>query len=56
MQNVIVVHSARYGAAAGGPLVLIGPAAGHELKAMGIFTDVLRLSRTLAEWNIPKIL
>lgn len=56
MQNVIVVHSARYGAAAGGPLVLMGPAAGHELKAMGMFTDVLRLSRTLAEWNIPKIL
>ena len=51
MQNVIVVHSARYGAAAGGPLVLIGPTAGHELKAMGMFTDVLRLSRTLAGYG-----
>lgn len=47
----------RYGAdETGGPLVLQGPAAGHELKAMGMFTDVLRLSRTLAEWTIPKIL
>lgn len=57
MQNVIAIYSKRYSSEdSGGPLILQGPAAGHELKAMGMFTDVLRLSRTLAEWTIPKIL
>lgn len=50
--NVIAIYSERYGRH---PFVIQGPAAGPMLKANGLFTDLLRLSRTLAEWNIPKI-
>lgn len=51
-ENVIEIESRRYSAS---PMVLQGPGAGPEITASGLFADILHLSRTLVEWNIPKI-
>ena len=37
------------------PRHLQGPAAGVPVTSTGLFADVLRLARTLAEWAIPTI-
>jgi len=49
---IVEIESRRYSAA---PMVLTGPGSGIEITSSGLFSDVLRLSRTLIEWNIPKI-
>ena len=51
-ENIIEISSRRYSAS---PMVLQGPGAGPEITASGLFADLLHLSRTLVEWNIPKI-
>jgi len=51
-ENVVAIESRRYSAS---PLVLQGPGAGPQITASGLFADLLHLSRTLVEWNIPKI-
>ena len=37
-------------------MILRGPGAGAATTASGLFADLLKLSRTLVEWNIPKII
>ena len=51
-ENLIEIQSRRYSEH---PMVLQGPGAGPEITASGLFADLLHLSRTLVEWNIPKI-
>ena len=51
-ENHVEITSRRY---AESPMILKGPGAGPEITASGLFSDVLQLSRTLVEWNIPKI-
>ena len=51
-ENIIEISSRRYSAS---PMVLQGPGAGPEITASGLFADLLHLSRTLVEWNIPKM-
>ena len=51
-ENFIEIESKRYSAS---PMILQGPGAGAEITASGLFADLLQLSRTLVEWNIPKI-
>ena len=51
-ENVIAISSKRYKEI---PLVVQGPAAGKAFRSSGLFTDLLRLSRALVEWTIPKI-
>ena len=36
-------------------MVLQGPGAGSEITASGLFSDLLHLSRSLVDWNIPTI-
>jgi homoserine dehydrogenase len=36
------------------PMVLQGPGGGLEITAAGLFGDLLRLSRSLVEWNVRK--
>ena len=51
-ENIIAINSDRYSPQ---PLVIQGPAAGVPVTSTGLFADVLRLARTLAEWSIPTI-
>jgi len=51
-ENIVEISSRRY---ASSPMVLQGPGAGAEITASGLFADLLQLSRTLVEWNIPII-
>jgi len=51
-ENVVEIFSRRYNDA---PMVLQGPGAGAGITASGLFADVLRLSRTLVDWNIPQL-
>jgi homoserine dehydrogenase len=37
-------------------MVLQGYGAGADITASGLFADLLHLSRTLVEWNIPQII
>jgi len=49
---IVEIASRRYSTA---PMVLTGPGSGIEITSSGLFADVLRLSRTLTDWNIPKM-
>lgn len=51
-ENIVQIFSRRY---CDSPMVLQGPGAGAGITASGLFADLLHLSRTLVEWNIPKI-
>ena len=53
-ENVVEITTARY--ASPTPMVLQGPGAGAAITASGLFADLLKLSRTLVEWNIPQII
>ena len=50
-ENIVEIESRRY---SGSPMVLQGPGAGASITASGLFADVLQLSRTLVDWNIPE--
>ena len=49
---MVEIFSRRYSKS---PMVMQGPGAGPEITASGLFADLLHLSRTLVEWNIPVI-
>jgi len=49
---IIEIESRRYSAS---PMVLQGPGAGLQITAAGLFSDLLQLSRSLVEWDIPLI-
>ena len=51
-ENIVEIESRRYSRS---PMVLQGPGAGAGITASGLFADVLHLSRTLVDWNIPSI-
>jgi aspartokinase/homoserine dehydrogenase 1 len=56
-ENIVEITSARYSPKAGSDsMILRGPGAGAATTASGLFADLLKLSRTLVEWNIPKII
>jgi aspartokinase/homoserine dehydrogenase 1 len=56
-ENIVEITTARYSPAAGSDsMILRGPGAGAATTASGLFADLLKLSRTLVEWNIPKII
>jgi aspartokinase/homoserine dehydrogenase 1 len=56
-ENIVEITSERYSPAAGSDsMILRGPGAGAATTASGLFADLLKLSRTLVEWNIPKIM
>ena len=52
-ENLVEITTERYSPR---PMVLQGPGAGAQITASGLFADLLHLSRTLVEWNIPQIL
>mmetsp|Transcript_19002 Transcript_19002/g.48628 ORF Transcript_19002/g.48628 Transcript_19002/m.48628 type:complete len:985 (+) Transcript_19002:66-3020(+) len=52
-ENIVEITTQRYSPR---PMVLQGPGAGAEITASGLFADLLHLSRTLVEWNIPQII
>ena len=49
---IVEISSRRY---SDSPMVLQGPGAGLKITAAGIFADLLRLSRSLVEWNLPSM-
>jgi len=49
-ENIVEISSRRYDRS---PMVLQGPGAGAGITASGLFADVLKLSRTLVDWNVP---
>jgi len=49
---IVEIESRRYSAS---PMVLQGPGAGLQITAAGLFSDLLQLSRSLVEWDIPLI-
>jgi homoserine dehydrogenase len=51
-ENVIAISTQRYSPR---PLIVQGPGAGPAITASGLFADLLALSRTLVDWNIPQI-
>jgi aspartokinase/homoserine dehydrogenase 1 len=55
-ETIVEITTQRYSPAAGSDsMILRGPGAGAATTASGLFADLLKLSRTLVEWNIPKI-
>ena len=52
-ENIVEITTQRYSPR---PMILQGPGAGAEITASGLFADLLKLSRTLIEWNIPQII
>ena len=50
-ENIVAIHTARYSEA---PMILMGPGAGAEITASGMYSDLLRLSRTLVEHTIRR--
>ena len=50
IRDSVEITSRRYSTS---PMVLQGPGAGAGITASGLFSDVLHLSRTLVDWNIP---
>jgi len=49
---IVEIESTRYSQH---PMVLQGPGAGLQITAAGVFADLLHLSRSVVEWNIPQI-
>jgi len=47
---IVEIASRRYSMC---PMVLQGPGAGVQITAAGLFSDLLHLSRSLVDWNIP---
>ena len=47
---IVEISSRRYSSS---PMVLQGPGAGLQITAAGLFADLLRVSRSLVEWNLP---
>ena len=52
-ENIVEITTQRYSPR---PMVLQGYGAGADITASGLFADLLHLSRTLVEWNIPQII
>ena len=50
---IIEIESRRYSTL---PMVLQGPGAGVQITAAAVFSDLLQLSRSLVEWNIPQLM
>jgi len=51
VENIVAITSERYSPS---PLVISGPGAGWPITASGLFSDLLKLSRSVVEWTIPK--
>ena len=47
---IVEIESQRYSLF---PMVLQGPGAGVQITAAGLFSDLLKVSRSMVEWNIP---
>jgi aspartokinase/homoserine dehydrogenase 1 len=51
-ENIVEIQSRRYSAS---PMIMQGQGAGPTITAYGLFSDLLHLSRSLVEWNIPDV-